>query len=142
MRHVQRGFTLVELMIAVAIVGVLSTIATQSYQNYTTRTRIVELVSMAGVCKNFVTEYYQSNGTFPADLAQAGCSNINTQYIAGLDVVDGTIIVTAATGAGRIDPAAAGDFILVPDVSGVSILGWKCDTSTIPKRFLPSHCRS
>ena len=78
MKRVQQGFTLIELMIVVAIIGILAAIAIPAYQDYTVRSKVTELINAAGVCKTSVAEYYQSKGYMPANVTDAGCSNSGT----------------------------------------------------------------
>src|SRR6478609_6210973 len=74
----QKGFTLIELMIVVAIIGILAAIAIPAYQDYTVRSKVTELINAAGVCKTSVAEFYQARGYMPADETAAGCSNSGT----------------------------------------------------------------
>src|SRR6476620_2291070 len=78
MKKVQQGFTLIELMIVVAIIGILAAIAIPAYQDYTVRSKVTELINAAGVCKTTVAEYYQSKGAMPANETQAGCTDTGT----------------------------------------------------------------
>ena len=78
MKKVQQGFTLIELMIVVAIIGILAAIAIPAYQDYTVRSKVTELLNAAGVCKTSVAEYYQSKGAMPATVTEAGCSTEGT----------------------------------------------------------------
>jgi len=138
----QQGFTLIELMIVVAIIGILAAVALPAYQDYTTRAKVSELVIAADSCKSSVTEYYQTKNALPATIAEAGCATQATQYVTSLDAVLGVITVVAKTGAGALPAEAAGNFVLTPAVNAnPGILDWSCTASTIPKKFLPANCR-
>ncbi|MGZ5033842.1 MAG: pilin, partial [Usitatibacter sp.] len=68
MKKVQQGFTLIELMIVVAIIGILAAIAIPAYQDYTVRAKVTELINAAGVCKTSIAEYYQTKGVMPTNI--------------------------------------------------------------------------
>ncbi len=139
----QQGFTLIELMIVVAIIGILAAVALPAYQDYTTRAKMSELVIAADSCKSSVTEYYQSVNALPANLAASGCATQASQYVTSLDVALGVITVVAKTGGSALPAAAAGNFVLTPAVNAgnAAILDWSCTASTINKKFLPANCR-
>ena len=85
MKRIQQGFTLIELMIVVAIVGILAAIALPAYQDYTIRARVTEGITAAGGCKAAVAEYTASNGVLPSDITAAGCQPTSTRYVSSLD---------------------------------------------------------
>src|SRR2546430_13421588 len=86
MKRLQQGFTLIELMIVVAIVGILAAIAIPAYQDYVARSKVSEAMAALGACKTSVTEYVQVNaGVAPDTLAKAGCGAVSSQYISSLD---------------------------------------------------------
>jgi type IV pilus assembly protein PilA len=138
MKRVQQGFTLIELMIVVAIIGILAAVALPAYQDYTTRAKVSEIVIAADKCKTSVAEYYQvKDQTLPADNAAAGCSDQSTQYVSSLTVANGVITVASAI------TQAPGNLVLTPtpNTSDASVLDWSCTASTIEKKYLPANCR-
>ena len=144
MKKIQQGFTLIELMIVVAIIGILAAIAIPAYQDYITRSKVTELVTAASACKASISEYYQSQNAFPADLSASGCASNPTRYVSSLSVgaSTGVISVVASTGTGAIPTAAAGSYILTPTAnSTVGTIDWSCTASSIPKKYLPANCR-
>jgi len=133
----QQGFTLIELMIVVAIVGILAAIAIPAYQDYITRSKVTELVTAGSACKASVTEYYQSQNAFPTDLSASGCSSNPTDKIASVAVASGTITIAAASGTAP----STGNYVLAPSLPGGGAVEWSCTTSTIQKKYLPANCR-
>src|SRR5580765_6232138 len=97
MKKLQKGFTLIELMIVVAIVGILAAIALPAYQDYTIRARVSEAAAAAGACKTAVAEFYASNATLPTDTAQAGCSGTTaaTQFVTSTTVGTSGVITVS-----------------------------------------------
>src|SRR5881397_2783073 len=86
MKRVQQGFTLIELMIVVAIVGILAAIALPAYQDYIVRSKMSEVEGAMAACKTSVAEYTATKATYPTTIAQAGCSATQTQYLASMSV--------------------------------------------------------
>ena len=144
MKRRLEGFTLIELMIVVAIVGILAAIALPTYREYAIRSRVSEALAAAGACKTSVTEYFATKGTYPRSLAQAGCSSVQTQYVASINVDSGSnIIVTTSTNPG-LGAAGGKTFQLFSDWIGAerSMFGtWKCLAITIDPKYLPASCR-
>ena len=143
MKQVQKGFTLIELMIVVAIIGILAAVALPAYQDYTTRAKVSECVTAIAACKTSVTEYFSSQNEFPADAAAAGCGTNTTQYCAAptVDEDEITVEISADAGAGLADgTAGACNLVLTADETDGVINGWDGST-TCATKFVPANFR-
>jgi len=144
MKNIQKGFTLIELMIVVAIVAILAAIALPAYQNYIKRSKVTEGVVAADACKASVSEYVASMNTLPADVTAAGCGNTTkSQYVTSLTYAGGTgaITVTYKSVGTGVDTQT---YVLTPDTTEVThgqITHWSCTDSTVNKELLPASCR-
>jgi type IV pilus assembly protein PilA len=142
MQKVQQGFTLIELMIVVAIIGILAAIAIPAYQDYITRSKVSELVIAGDACKNSFSEYVQAQNALPTTLDQAGCSTQDSQYVSSIAITNSRIVVAAKTGGTALPAVAAGNYVLSPKTVGGTVQ-WSCVSfSTIPDKYLPANCRN
>jgi type IV pilus assembly protein PilA len=155
MKKLQHGFTLIELMIVVAIIGILAAIAIPAYQDYTVRSKVTELINAAGVCKTSVAEYYQSLGKMPLDVKAAGCSDVGTANATAPTVTNGDItIVASGTLTNQLTGGGGGNTFIykagctagaVGGCNGPPILAWYCNPTnsgtTIVPKYLPATCR-
>ena len=140
MKRIQQGVTLIELMIVVAIVGILAAIALPAYQDYVVRSKVSELEAALAACKTSVAEYAASHGSAPADTAASGCSTLATQYVAsGVSVNNGTITGTT-TGIGA---ATQVTLTLTPTpTTSADITKWTGTyLSPSPSKYVPSSFR-
>ncbi|MDO8892432.1 MAG: pilin [Sulfurimicrobium sp.] len=133
MKKVQQGFTLIELMIVVAIIGILAAVAIPAYQDYTIRARVTEAFSLASSAKTAVAETFQSNGSFT--VATSGWTvppatpNVASVGMADTGVI--TMVTTAAAGSATIT--------LTPSLVVGNPVTWVC--SGTPAKYVPANCR-
>jgi type IV pilus assembly protein PilA len=135
-----KGFTIIELMIAVAIIGVLAAIAIPAYQNYIIRAKVSEALTFASQAKTAVSEYYQSQGTLPANNPAAGlATSITGTNVSQVTVNAGAITVTASI-AGV--PTASSNIVFTPTVSSSGVT-WQCTSGgSLNNQYRPSNCKS
>ena len=144
MHKVQQGFTLIELMIVVAIIGILAAIAIPAYQDYTIRAQVSEGLSLSSGGKAAVAEFYQDSGVYPANNAQAGLevsTNISGKYFTQVAVGASNGVLTVTYG-NDANTNIAGDTLTLSATDNTGSIEWACANGAglLPK-WLPSACR-
>jgi len=137
MRNIQKGFTLIELMIVVAIIGILAAIAIPAYQDYTIRSQVSEgltLAAAAKAAKAAVAESFSNTGVPPADRTAAGMSATDTdtsgKYVSGVDVANGVITITYGN---EVNGVINGETMtLTPYESADLSVAWRCGYADAP----------
>jgi len=170
MKAVQKGFTLIELMIVVAIIGILAAIAIPAYQDYTIRAQVTEGLNLAAAVKAEVSEYFASNGTWPTAMGPEGTAGTLNQandpsgkYVSDITMNNGTMTITFSNAGGFQANAAinGSTFSLKPMVSPNNDVIWVCAyhaaptdaieapggasgavANTIAQKYLPNNCRT
>jgi len=144
MKKIQQGFTLIELMIVVAIIGILAAIALPAYQDYTVRAQVSEGMTLADGQKGAVAEFFQNTGRFPASNASAGvpaAASITGKFVTGVTVLANGV-VRAAFG-NKANAAITGqNLTLTPSAASGGSVVWTCASATVAQKYLPTICRT
>ncbi|MBV6789836.1 pilin [Xanthomonas campestris pv. fici] len=139
----QNGFTLIELMIVVAIIAILAAIALPAYQDYLARSQVSEGLSLASGAKTAVAETYANTGAFPANNAAAGletAANIKGKYITSVTVSSGGIITALFNNS---NAKLSGKSLVLTPMDNNGSISWGCSNgTTIDQKYLPTSCRT
>jgi len=143
MRRIQQGFTLIELMIVVAIVGILAAIAIPAYQDYTVRAKVSEGLSLSNAAKIAVEDTFQSLGVGPTTNASAGYAGLTTatSYVTSVSIGAASVIaIVYSAGAG---PMSGVTLSLTPVLTAGQPVTWTClvGTPATNNRYVPANCR-
>ncbi len=167
LKQIQKGFTLIELMIVVAIIGILAAIAIPAYQDYTIRAQVTEGLNLAGAVKTAIAEQYANTGVWPANLLALGITTVpEGKYVSNITVTTGTIQIFYSSAApfqananvsgkeldmrptisGLVAATSNGDVVWTCGKKGIvgsdpTTGGAQADNTTVPPKYLPSNCR-
>jgi len=144
MKKTQQGFTLIELMIVVAIIGILAAIAIPAYKDYTIRAKVSEGLNLAAGAKLAVSEYESSESDFPDSNAEAGtapATEITGEYVNDVAIgTDGEITVTFKAASPAPVEIQSKTVIMTPTTNAGSV-EWDCSLGDVDPRYRPSRCR-
>ena len=152
MKRLQQGFTLIELMIVVAIIGILAAVALPAYQDYTIRAKVSEVILALSACRTSITEVYQSSTSSPG-AGNWGCeAGAGSKYVASITTDDNGVVTAGVqnlgpvTGNVTIAPMASATVAATaPANMGAGLYGWRCgatsDGTSLSAKYLPGSCR-
>jgi type IV pilus assembly protein PilA len=155
MKRLQQGFTLIELMIVVAIIGILAAVALPAYQDYTVRAKMSEVILALSACRTSITEVYQTGGTNTPTANSWGCEQTaGSKYVSAVNTSADGVVTATVTG---ISTAVDGGIVSLSPLAnssttatwivnaGVGLFGWRCgsttDGTTVRSNYLPGSCR-
>lgn len=145
MKSIQKGFTLIELMVVVAIIGILAAVAIPAYQDYIARSQVSEAVNLLGSLKSGVAEFTGEKGRYPQALASLPGVTSTGKYTSSLSVTAGalstlgsTFAVTATMKSSEVAKDIQASTVIL---STSDAKQWTCDGGSVPAKFLPSACK-
>ncbi len=146
MKKFQQGFTLIELMIVVAIIGILAAIAIPAYQDYTIRSQVSEGMTLGSGMKTALSEFYQQTGRFPTNHTSAGlpaAGTISGQYVVSVTAGTSTGTITATYG-NKANTNIVNATLMLSAITHAGSIEWACKagaTNPVNAKYLPSSCR-
>jgi type IV pilus assembly protein PilA len=143
MKKMQKGFTLIELMIVVAIIAILAAIAIPAYQNYLIRSQVSEGAVLTDGAKTAVAEYYSNTGKFPGANASAGlalATSIAGKYVSSVDISGTPGQIVATFNGPKANTALANATFVLSAVADSGSISWTCTKSTVDQKYLPTSC--
>ena len=153
-KRLQQGFTLIELMIVVAIIGILAAVALPAYQDYTIRAKMSEVILAMSACRTSITEVYQSGGSQPAANSWGCEGGVSTKYVSGISSDEnGLVTATIRSISSAVDTSVVTLAPLCTGTnpatwaanSGSGLFGWRCgmpaDGTNVNTKYLPGSCR-
>lgn len=144
-KNVNKGFTLIELMIVIAIIGILAAIAIPAYQDYTIRAQVSEGLSLGGGAKTAMAEFFNNYGHFPLNNTSAGlatAASISGKYVSSVDVSQTVGQIQITYNGPKINSKVAGGVLALSAIDNAGSVDWTCKAvSGISPKYLPSNCR-
>lgn len=142
-KQMQKGFTLIELMIVIAIIGILAAIAIPAYQDYVIRSQVSEALSLADGSKTAIAEFYSNTGRLPGNNQSAGLAtpaSIQGNYVKSVTNNNGKIEVILGN---KVNKKVDSTQLLLSALPSVGSTAWTCKTGTpeIANKYLPTNCR-
>lgn len=143
MKQFQKGFTLIELMIVVAIIGILAAVAIPAYQDYIARSQVSEAISLTAGGKTPLAEYYADKGVWPTTASDV-MGTTSGKYVSGISIttgagISGALALTAVMQTSNVNSAIAGSTLILSTADGGK--AWSCTGGTITAKYKPASCR-